>query len=200
MAKGSVSRIRSLCNNVFWEVREMGVGKHYLLTFEVGSIEETFNESILSNALIWCRGFPLKNGNSAQISGFSGEIAKFVMADDSWIIGKIYQRPQRGCEESPVHRALKPHLRQSSHILDSQRCLQIDKLKQTRKSHGAPFRPSDKESVVLCICVCSNKKVQFRGSHFISDERKKERRSSFPYSLFQLLRSDFHVLSHLLLE
>lgn len=36
----------------FWEVREMGVRKHYLLTFEVESIEETFNESILSNALI----------------------------------------------------------------------------------------------------------------------------------------------------
>lgn len=50
------------------------------------------------------------------------------------------------------------------------------------------------KKVWFCVFVCSNKKVQFRRSHFISDERKKERRSSFPYSLFQLLRSDFHVL------
>lgn len=36
----------------FWEGREVGVRKRYLLTFEVESIKETFNESLLSNVII----------------------------------------------------------------------------------------------------------------------------------------------------
>lgn len=109
-----------------------------------------------------------------------------------WTTAGALERFTRGPREA-VKKVLSTELR--SHVLDSQRCLQIDKLKQTRKSHGAPFRPFDKESIVLCICICSNKKVQFRGSHFISAEKRKKKQfpifSIWPHFSFAGLTSMF---------
>lgn len=53
--------------------------------------------------MLW---FPPEKWQLCSNKRFSGEKAMFVMADDSWSIGKVHQRPQRSCVESPVHRAL----------------------------------------------------------------------------------------------